>query len=80
MELAKSLRIPLFIEHLRWLILKINILLLQLPIYYALEREISIEMRAMRKQLDIFMLQLLNYYILELEISIGTNADIAKTG
>ena len=58
---------------------KLKILMLRVPIYYALEQEVSIGMRAMRKKSKIFMLQLLIYYTLELEVSIGTNEDIGKT-
>ena len=58
---------------------KLKILMLRVPIYYVLEQEVSIGMRAMRKKSKIFMLQLLIYYTLELEVSIGTNEDIGKT-
>ena len=54
-----------FIEHLQSLLLKLNIFMLQLPIFYILEFEVSIGMRAMRKKLNIFILQLPIYYILE---------------
>ena len=58
---------------------KLKILMLRVPIYYVLEQEVSIGMRAMRKKSKIFMLQLLIYCTLELEVSIGTNEDIGKT-
>ena len=64
-KFAKFLRTPFFTEHLRWLLLKLNILMLQLQIYNILEQEVLTGMRAMRKKLNIFMLQLPLYYILE---------------
>ena len=36
-KFAKFLRTPFFTEHLRWLLLKLNIFMLQLPLYYILE-------------------------------------------
>ena len=57
---------------------KLNIFMLQPPIYYVLEWEISIGMRAMRKKIEIFMLHLTIYCISEWEISRGANVDIAK--
>ena len=64
-KFAKFLRTAFFTEHLRWLLLKLNILMLQLPIYYVLKYKVSIGMRAMRKKRNILMLQLLIYYILQ---------------
>ena len=40
-KFAKFLRAPFFTEHLQWLLLKLNIFMLQLPIYYILEHKIS---------------------------------------
>ena len=45
-------------------LLKLNMFMLQLPIYYILEKEMSTEMRTMSKKLNIFMRQLPIYYIL----------------
>ena len=78
-KFAKFLRPSFFTEHLRCLLLKLNIYMFQMWIYYILEQEISIGLTAMRKKLKIFMLQLPIYYILEQKISTGTNADIGKT-
>ena len=48
--------------------------MLQLPIYYILEQDISIGVRALRKKLNIFILQMPIYYILEQDILIGVRA------
>ena len=45
-------------------LLKLKMFMLQLPIYYILEKEISTEMRTMNKKPNIFMRQLPIYYIL----------------
>ena len=42
-KLVQSLRIPFFTGHLQRLIWKLNILMLQLPIYYALDSESRLE-------------------------------------
>ena len=62
---AKFLITPFFTEHLPWLLLKLNISMLQLPICYMLEQEISIGMRAMEKKLNILKLPLPIHHILK---------------
>ena len=79
MKSAKFLITPFFMEHLPRLLLKLSISMLQLPICYMLEQEISIGMRAMEKKLNILKLQLPIHHILEKEISTDANEDIAKT-
>ena len=77
-EICEIFKKTFLYKHLLWLLLKLNIIMLQLAIYQILEQEVSNKMRTMRKKLNKVMLQLSIYYILEQEISAGANANIAK--
>ena len=72
LKFAIHLRTSSFTGHLWWQHLKLNIFMLQPPIYLDWNESHD-------KKIDIFMLQLMIYYISEWKFSSSANVDIVKT-